>query len=202
MLQPQRQELFRSCTHGGAAQLGPDSSFQEHTPHPLATGQQALAFRVRSTSRLGQESQPVVNPLELHLERSRAAHGRIAIQPGNEHAQPFQIGPQTLHRQSAAQRVERMVGQEIAERDPRLRQPFLHPPGKDLAVANAELAIIENRTHGLPQFRQAPQDGPPATLGRGIRRPMIQGTPQPDARVDMSEQPCQELALAPLSRLD
>jgi hypothetical protein len=33
---------------------------------------------------------------------------------------------------------------------------------------------------------------------------MIQGTPRPDARVDMSEQPRQELALAlaPLSRLD
>lgn len=31
---------------------------------------------------------------------------------------------------------------------------------------------------------------------------MIQGTPQPDARVDMCEQPRQELALAPLSRLD
>jgi hypothetical protein len=143
----------------------------------------------------------MVNPLELHLKASGPAGGRIAVQPGNQHTEPFQIGTLTLHSQSASQGHEGMVGQQIAEREPRIYKPLPDSSGKELTVTGAELVGIEKLAEGLSQFRQATQNGPPTIFGLCLGWSLIQGTPQTNARVDEFQQPGRRLSLAPRPRL-
>ncbi len=63
----------------------------------------------------------------------RSGQGGLAVQPGDHHAEPFDVGAERLDRHGLVQRLEFQDGQHVLLGDPRIGQP-LPGPRHDLAV--------------------------------------------------------------------